>query len=266
VAGLSGRPDRPAAFSIFPQPLSLAVVGATCVAWGCQPAHGRLQTERALAGNQPGPCFLQVNGEDQRGVPVLDWVTLVTTSTATTATTVAAPAATAAATTSSATPATATTAATAAVLAGLGLVDREGSTTKGGAIQRGDGLVCAVGHFDETEAARLAGIPIRDDLGAGHAAKATEGLAEVVRRGVEGKVANVNVLAHAGPLRAPGPVLRKRYRDPIGAAEVRGTKPRHATVLSVGVTGGVPVQSEYYNGWPPGEADKLAFFRDWFWP
>src|SRR5262249_51952162 len=71
-----------------------------------------------------------------------------------------------------------------------------------GAVQLGDGLVAALGHLDEAEAARPAGVAVGHDLGPRHGAELAERLAEVVRGGLEGEVADVDVLAHALPLRA----------------------------------------------------------------
>src|SRR5205085_223677 len=104
----------------------------------------------------------------------------------------------------------ATAAAAAAVLTGLGLVDREAAALVHGAVEGGDGLVAAVLHLHEPEAARAARLPVGDDLGLGDPAVLPEQLAEVVRGGVEGEVADVDVL-HA-LLLAHGPLCEDGMR------------------------------------------------------
>src|SRR5262249_19461495 len=72
-------------------------------------------------------------------------------------------------------------------------------------------------------AARPARLLVGDDLGAGDGAVGGERLAEVVRRGLEGEVADVQVLAHGHPLRALTPRARRHRNTRPGAAEDGGT-------------------------------------------
>src|SRR5439155_17278147 len=99
-------------------------------------------------------------------------------------------------------------AAAGALLAGLRLVDGQGTALELGAVQVADGLLGPFGHLDEAEAARAAGLPVRDNLGTGDLAVLAEGFAKVVRGGLEGKVPDVQILAHATPHR----VLRTRVQ------------------------------------------------------
>ena len=69
----------------------------------------------------------------------------------------------------------------------------------------GDGLVTTLTHLHEPKAARAAGLAVAHDLGAGHGPVLRERLTEVVRRGAEGQVADVQILAHCDPLRASWP-------------------------------------------------------------
>src|SRR5262249_7597663 len=91
---------------------------------------------------------------------------------------------------------TATTAATVTrpLVAGTCLVDGERSAAVLSAVEGRDGLIAALGHLDETEAARTAGLAVRDDLRAGHGAVLAERLAEVVRRRVERQVTDIQIL------------------------------------------------------------------------
>jgi len=68
-----------------------------------------------------------------------------------------------------------------------------------------DGLFPALAHLDEAEAARAAGFPVRDDLGPGHGAVRAECLDEVIGGGLEGKVSDIDALAHNNPLGLAGP-------------------------------------------------------------
>src|SRR5206468_11991739 len=81
------------------------------------------------------------------------------------------------------------------VFAGLGLIDRESATLELGAIQGGNGGFTAIAHFDEAETARAARFAIADDLGPRHGPVSPERLDEVVRAGLEGEVADVQILA-----------------------------------------------------------------------
>src|SRR5262249_24519658 len=89
------------------------------------------------------------------------------------------------------------------LFAGLGLVDGQGPAADILAVEGGDGLLAPLAHLHEAEAPRAAGVPVADDLGAGDRAVRREQLAQVVGGGLEGQVADVDVLlAHALP---PGP-------------------------------------------------------------
>src|SRR5207253_1653491 len=80
-----------------------------------------------------------------------------------------------------------------------------GAALEHGAVEVADGLLAALRHLDEAEAARAAGLAVADDLGAGDVAVLAERLAQVVRGGLEGEVADVQVLAHGVPFRAARP-------------------------------------------------------------
>src|SRR5439155_8686256 len=102
------------------------------------------------------------------------------------------------------------------VLAGLGLVDGEGPAPQFGPVEGGDGLVATLAHLDEAEAARAAGLALLDELGSRHVAVLGERLAEVIRGGLEGEVADVNILAHGLPSRA------RRLRSKAAPTRGRG--------------------------------------------
>src|SRR5262249_11303937 len=145
-------------------------------------------------------------------------------------------------------------AATATLLARLGLVDGQGAAVDLRAVQRGDGLVAAAGHLDEAEAARAAGLAVGRHLGPRHLAKRLEELAEVLLRRLEGEVADVDVLAHRLPSRAPPAVTDRRTRpggrwrlkrtdvvrcpvvrlDDLGSCEARERQVARAVVSSDG--------------------------------
>ena len=112
------------------------------------------------------------------------------------ATTVAATAAAA----SSAAAATATTAATEAAAGAFftrtGFIDGEGAAHEVGAVHLLNCLIGAFRHFDEGEAAAAARFAIGHDLGANDLTVSAERFEKVVRRGLEGKVADIKTLAH----------------------------------------------------------------------
>lgn len=124
-------------------------------------------------------------------------------------------------------PVTVAVAAAAAVAAGAGpllarpgLVDGQGSALEHGPVEVGYGLVGPVRHLDEPEAARPAGVPVGNDLGRGHGAVLAERLAEVVDRGLERQVPDVQILAHHHPsLRA-----RRRRANTDGIPPAGGTE------------------------------------------
>ena len=122
---------------------------------------------------------------------------------AATAATTAVATATAAATTTVATATAAATVAAAATTtrtgrALTGLVDRQGPAIDLLAVEGRDGrLQTFVGlHFHETEAARTAGLAIRDHLGASHGAVSSKHRLQVSRRGGPGEVSHVNLPGH----------------------------------------------------------------------
>src|SRR5439155_8277814 len=135
---------------------------------------------------------------------------------AATATTAARAAAAAAATTvptaATAVPTAATAVPTAAttappLFARAGLVHRQGPAAKHRAVQGRDGRVRAVTHFHEPEAARPARFPVLHDLRRDHCPVLGELRPQVVFRGGEGEVPDIQIL-HARPLRArDGPRL-----------------------------------------------------------
>src|SRR5262245_18496879 len=79
-----------------------------------------------------------------------------------------------------------------AVLTRAGLVDRQGAALELRAAQGGDGLVGAVAHLDEAEAAGADGLPVGGDLGPGDRAELAERLEEVVRGSLERQVPDVD--------------------------------------------------------------------------
>src|SRR5262249_10535831 len=99
--------------------------------------------------------------------------------------------------------------------------------------------VGAVGHLDEGEAARPAGVPVGDDLGRGDRAVLAEHLAEVVGGGGEGQVAHVQFLTHGDPFKAarpretqpntnhPGWPGKKTQRGSRGTARLPDLPDRH---------------------------------------
>src|SRR4051812_21519127 len=86
-----------------------------------------------------------------------------------------------------------------ALFTGPRLIDGQRPALEQGAIEVGDGLLGAVLHLDEAETARPAGVPVGHDLAARHAAELRERLAEVIRGGAEGKISDVQTLAHGNP-------------------------------------------------------------------
>jgi hypothetical protein len=138
----------------------------------------------ARARHRQGPSVGRTSG------PVHDRVRLRSIAVATPATSAAvassgtAPAATVTATA----PAT-----TATILARPGLVDGQVSALEVLAVQRGDGLRPALAHLHEAEATRAARLAVGGDLGAVHGAVLAEELDQVVRRGGEGEVPDVDV-------------------------------------------------------------------------
>src|SRR5205085_374084 len=91
---------------------------------------------------------------------------------------------------------------TRAFLARLGFVDGQRPTLEASAIEVGDGLIAAFRHLDEPEAARTAGFPIRHNLRGRDRTVLAKHFAEVVRRGLEGEVSDIQILTHRNPLRA----------------------------------------------------------------
>src|SRR6185295_8475049 len=99
-----------------------------------------------------------------------------------------------------------------AIFTRAGLVDGERAAAELGAVEVVNRRVATLGHLDEAEAARAAGVAVGDDLGAGHGAVVAERLAEVVRGGRERQVPDVDLLAHHHPFGALGP-CEKRDTD-----------------------------------------------------
>src|SRR5687768_11966469 len=140
-----------------------------------------------------GLDFVAVEGERGSIVPAAAVAATAAAVAATPAATAAVAAATTAATTVAAATATAaTTAATiaaapaAAFLAWTGFVDGQGPAAERRTVQRVDRRLrfAIVVHLDEAEAARAAGLAIRDDLRAGHRPMLLEQGQQVVGRGV----------------------------------------------------------------------------------
>src|SRR5262249_5144087 len=104
---------------------------------------------------------------------------------------------------------------------GPGLVDGQGPAPDLLAVERRDGLVPTAGHLDEPEAAGPAGLAVGCHLGPDDLAVRLEQRAEVVRRRLEGQVADVDVLGHVPP-RARGPVDGKSNRQPGGRGREAG--------------------------------------------
>src|ERR1043166_2366367 len=92
--------------------------------------------------------------------------------------------------------AAAATTAAATVFTGLGEVDGEATAFDHRAVERLDGVLRLLvrGHLDEAEAARATRLPIGDDAGAGHGSVVGEELSEGVVGGVEGEVADVELV------------------------------------------------------------------------
>src|SRR5262249_52147247 len=118
----------------------------------------------------------------------------------------------------------------AAVLAGPGLVDGQRPTVEFGAVEGGDRLLRTLGHLDEAEAARPAGLAVGRHLGPGHGAVLGAHLPEVVRGGREGQVADEKVLAHGDPVRASGHAVtgdpHGRHGRPRGRERTTDTRVR----------------------------------------
>src|SRR5262245_37259047 len=87
--------------------------------------------------------------------------------------------------------------ATAALLV-LGLVHLQRASPELGAVERADGVRrrARLGHLAEREAARAARLAVHDHVDRLHAAVAAKELAELVLGGGEGKVADIQFLAH----------------------------------------------------------------------
>ena len=77
----------------------------------------------------------------------------------------------------------------------FGFVDLQPTTVDFFVIECADGFVrCLVFHLDETEAARTAGVSIRDDRGRTDVAMGRKQLLEVTIRGAPGQISNVDLL------------------------------------------------------------------------
>jgi len=97
--------------------------------------------------------------------------------------------------TTAATAVAATTAA--ASLTGLGLVDVEGATTEVAAVEGADGLASVlIGHLDEAEAARAAGLAVGREGDRDHLTVLREHLGDLRLSGVEREVTHINLLNH----------------------------------------------------------------------
>src|SRR5271165_5978763 len=83
-----------------------------------------------------------------------------------------------------------------AVFARLGFVNGQRPAVEVGPVEGSDRLIGAFAHLDEPETARPAGLAIGGYLGSGNTAVSREHLAEIIRGGREGEVADENVLAH----------------------------------------------------------------------
>src|SRR5262249_52110149 len=115
-----------------------------------------------------------------------------------------------------------------AVLARLGLVDRQRPALELGAVEGADRLLAALGHLHTAHAARAARLAVHPHLGPGHGPVLGERLAEVVGRGLEREVPDVDVLAHAHPSGPQGPQSRHRDTRPIGRGRHGRTEARPA--------------------------------------
>ena len=69
---------------------------------------------------------------------------------------------------------------------GSGLVDSQRPALKRGAVEPGDGQVRPLAHLDEAEAARLAGLPVGDEMDPGDGPVLAERPGEISGRGLEG--------------------------------------------------------------------------------
>jgi hypothetical protein len=103
--------------------------------------------------------------------------------------------------TSSAAPSTTTTAASATtILAGTCLIDGEGASLKVLTVERIDCRLRPIGHFDETETARFAGLTVHNDLRRSDCAVLAEQFAKVVGSRFKRQISNVQILTHCHPL------------------------------------------------------------------
>ena len=97
------------------------------------------------------------------------------------------------------TAAAATAAAARTVFAGLGFVNREVTALEFRLVCGLDGGVAAVAHFHECEAAGAARFAVRDDLSAGDRPVLSEQIGQVVRRGTERQIADIQLLDQETP-------------------------------------------------------------------
>jgi hypothetical protein len=96
-------------------------------------------------------------------------------------------------------------AATSASSTVLSLVDLDGAAAEVAPVEGADRIVCGARflHLDEGEASRAAGLAVRDDVHGLDGAVPSEGILEVCLRAREGKVSDVDLLAHLMVLSAP---------------------------------------------------------------
>src|SRR5688572_19372899 len=93
------------------------------------------------------------------------------------------------------------------VLAGPGLVHGQRAALEVGAVHGGDRRLGPVRHLDEREPAAPAGLPVRHHLGANHGPVLTECFGQVLVRGLERDVSDIQLLTHALPSWAQRPRL-----------------------------------------------------------
>src|SRR5690606_19478899 len=87
-------------------------------------------------------------------------------------------------------------AATTALLTRTSFIHSQGATRQLAAVQGSDRLIGSAVHFDRRRPAAASGLPVGNDRGSGDLTKLTERIAQIVRRGAEGKVTHVNSLTH----------------------------------------------------------------------
>jgi hypothetical protein len=147
------------------------------------------------------------------------------------AATAAASAAAAVAATTAAAVSAATAAATRTILTRTSFVDGQVATVEFPIVQRLDGFIGAVLHFDEPKAAAPSGFPVGRNAGARHFTKFPAQLGEIFTRGAEGQVTEEKLL-HESPSAAVSrpPQNRKPVQRSADASGGENRTGKHAFI------------------------------------